>query len=100
HTRFSRDWSSDVCSSDLSEKNRQTSIETTRLALTAVLRARPAGAEENVRFFLGHTDPGVVSDALNTLARLRAKNANRDGRDLLEDRKSVVEGQSLGRGSA
>src|SRR4030095_1942515 len=57
---------------------------TTRLALTAVLRARPAGAEESVRKCLAHTDPAIVSDALNTLARLRAKNANRDARDLLE----------------
>jgi cyclophilin family peptidyl-prolyl cis-trans isomerase/HEAT repeat protein len=73
-----------------SEKNRQTSIETTRLALTAALRARPAGAEENVRFFLSHTDPGVVSDALNTLARLRAKTANRDARDLLATSTNAV----------
>ncbi|MEQ1765474.1 MAG: peptidylprolyl isomerase, partial [Pyrinomonadaceae bacterium] len=61
-----------------------------RLALTAALRARPAGAEENVRFFLSHTDPGVVSDALNTLSRLRAKNANRDARDLLETNPHAV----------
>jgi len=66
------------------EKERPTSAETIRLALTAALRARPAGAEENVRFFLSHTDPGVVADALNTLSRMRAKNANRDARDLLE----------------
>jgi cyclophilin family peptidyl-prolyl cis-trans isomerase/HEAT repeat protein len=58
--------------------------DTIRLALTAALRARPAGSEEVVRKFLAHTDPAVVADALNTLARLRAKNANRDARDLLE----------------
>lgn len=72
------------------EKERPTSVETTRLALTAALRARPAGAEENIRFFLSHTDPGVVSDALNTLARLRAKNANRDARDLLETNTNAI----------
>jgi len=72
------------------EKERPTSIETARLALTAALRARPAGAEENIRFFLSHTDPGVVSDALNTLSRLRAKNANRDARDLLETHTHAV----------
>ena len=44
----------------------------------------PAGAEEIVRKFLAFTDPNIVADALNTLARLRAKNANRDARDLLE----------------
>jgi len=64
--------------------NDSTDALTTRLALTAVLRARPAGAEEVVRKSLAHTDPAIVSDALNTLARMRAKNANRDARDLLE----------------
>ncbi len=56
---------------------------TIRLALTAALRARPVGSEETVRKFLAFTDPAIVADALNTLARLRAKNANRDARDLL-----------------
>ena len=72
------------------EKERPSSPETIRLALTAALRARPAGAEENVRFFLSHTDPNVVADALNTLARLRAKNANRDARDLLQTNTHAV----------
>ena len=72
------------------EKERPTSVETIRLALTAALRARPAGAEENARFFLSHTDPNVVGDALNTLARLRTKNANRDARDLLETNTHAV----------
>jgi cyclophilin family peptidyl-prolyl cis-trans isomerase/HEAT repeat protein len=36
-----------------------------------------------VRKFLAYTDPDIVSTALNTLARLRAKNANKDARDLL-----------------
>ena len=58
--------------------------ETVRLALTAALRARPAGSEETVRKFLDDKDPAIVADALNTLARLRAKNANRDARGLLE----------------
>ena len=57
---------------------------TNRLALTAVLRARPPRSEETVRTFLAHTDPSIVADALNALARLRAKNANRDARDLLD----------------
>ena len=60
------------------------STDVIRLGLTAVLRSRPAGSEETVRRFLAFTDPNVVADALNTLARLRAKNANRDARDLLE----------------
>jgi cyclophilin family peptidyl-prolyl cis-trans isomerase/HEAT repeat protein len=66
------------------EKKRSTpSTEVIRLGLTAALRARPAGSEETIRKFLAFTDPNIVADALNTLARLRAKNANRDARDLL-----------------
>src|SRR4030095_5670821 len=57
--------------------------EVIRLGLTAVLRTRPAGSEDTVRKFLAFTDPNIVADALNTLARLRAKNANRDARALL-----------------
>jgi HEAT repeat protein len=52
-------------------------------ALTAALRARPTGADATVQRFLAFTDPDIVATALNTLARLRAKNANRDARDLL-----------------
>jgi cyclophilin family peptidyl-prolyl cis-trans isomerase/HEAT repeat protein len=64
--------------------------EVLRLGLTAVLRARPAGADETVRKFLSYTDPNVVADALNTLARLRSKNANRDARDLLATNPNAV----------
>ncbi|HEY2865853.1 MAG TPA: peptidylprolyl isomerase [Pyrinomonadaceae bacterium] len=64
--------------------------EVVRLGLTAVLRSRPAGAEETVRKFLSFTDPNIVGDALNTLARLRAKNANRDARDLLNTSPNAV----------
>lgn len=65
-------------------KSARQNSETIRLALTAVLRARPAGSEDTVRKFLAYTDPTVISDALNTLSRLRAKNSNRDARDLLK----------------
>ncbi len=57
--------------------------ETVLLGLTAALRARPEKGDETVRKFLAFTDPDVVATALNTLTRLRAKNANRDARDLL-----------------
>ncbi|PYS87941.1 MAG: hypothetical protein DMF62_11025, partial [Acidobacteria bacterium] len=60
------------------------------LGLTAVLRSRPAGADEIVRKYLAFTDPNIVATALNTLARLRAKNANRDARDLLATHLSAV----------
>ena len=66
------------------------SKEVVRSALTAALRSRPAGSDEVVRKYLAFTDPDIVADALNTLARLRAKNANRDARDLLETNLNAV----------
>ena len=57
--------------------------ETILLALTSALRARPENAGETIRKFLAYADPDIVATALNTLSRLRAKNANRDARDLL-----------------
>ncbi|MGH9945684.1 MAG: peptidylprolyl isomerase [Pyrinomonadaceae bacterium] len=65
------------------KKSATRSTEVIRLGLTAALRARPAGADEVVKKFLSYSDPNVVADALNTLARLRAKNANGEARDLL-----------------
>ena len=67
----------------LTNEEGKTDSKVVRLGLTAALRARPAGADEVVRKFLAYTDPDIVGDALNTLTRLRAKNANRDARDLL-----------------
>ncbi|HQU92927.1 MAG TPA: peptidylprolyl isomerase [Pyrinomonadaceae bacterium] len=64
--------------------------ETILLALTAALRARPENAEGPVRKFLAYTDPDIVATALNTLSRLRAKNANHDARDLLETNTHAV----------
>ena len=66
------------------KKRAAPSVDVIRFGLTAVLRAKPDGADEIIQKFLAFTDPDVVGDALNTLARLRAKNANRDARDLLE----------------
>ena len=49
---------------------------TVLLGLTAVLRARPEGGDVVVGMFLTNLDGRIRSDAANTLARLRAKNAN------------------------
>ncbi len=51
-------------------------VLTVRLGLTAVLRARPTEGEFITARFLTNLDAGVRGDAGNTLARLRAKNAN------------------------
>lgn len=64
--------------------------ETILLGLTAALRARPDNAEVAVRKFLAYTDPDIIATALNTLTRVRAKNANRDARDLLETHSHAI----------
>ncbi len=61
------------------------------LGLTAVLRARPEGGEAVVATFLRYSNPRVRADALNTLARLRAKTVNDKARELLaKDTDAVV----------
>ena len=65
------------------------------LGLTAALRARPANGENWVVKFLDYSDARIRADALNTLARLRAKNANEKTRELLEkDPDAVVRANS------
>lgn len=50
--------------------------EVVLMALTAALRARPAGADLEVARSLLDKDPRIRADAANTLTRLKAKNAN------------------------
>lgn len=66
------------------------SIEIIRLGMTAILRAKPPGGEETARKFLRYADPNVVADALNTLARLRAKGANSESRELVKTHADAV----------
>jgi cyclophilin family peptidyl-prolyl cis-trans isomerase/HEAT repeat protein len=54
------------------------------LALTAALRAKPDGAATAVAGFITASDPRVREDALNALARLRAKESLDQVRKLLE----------------
>ena len=60
------------------------------LGLTAALRARPDGAGPVVATFLDHTDPRIVADALNTMARLRLKDGNDQVRQLLGNGDAIV----------
>ena len=60
------------------------------LGLTAVLRARPDGAGPVVIKFLDYPDPSIVATALNTMARLRLKEANERVRQLLNDGDPMV----------
>ncbi len=54
------------------------------LGLTAVLRARPENGEKTVVEFITAYTPNIRATALNTLTRLRAKNANEQTRKLLQ----------------
>jgi cyclophilin family peptidyl-prolyl cis-trans isomerase len=60
------------------------------LGLTAVLRARPGGAGPLVVKFLEYPDSSIVATALNTMARLRLKEANERVRQLLKDGDPLV----------
>lgn len=66
-------------------KGPQSDRHLTLLALTAALRAKPDGAATVVAGFLTASDPRVREDALNTLARLRAKASLDQVRKLLAD---------------
>jgi cyclophilin family peptidyl-prolyl cis-trans isomerase/HEAT repeat protein len=60
------------------------------LGLTAALRVRPDGAGPVIVKFLGYSDPRVVADALNTMARLRMKDDNDWVRQLLNHGDPIV----------
>jgi cyclophilin family peptidyl-prolyl cis-trans isomerase/HEAT repeat protein len=73
----------------------QADRETILLGLTAVLRAHPANAGAVVAGFLSDRDARVRADALNTLARLRAKDGLEQVRTLLlNDTDPVVRANS------
>jgi cyclophilin family peptidyl-prolyl cis-trans isomerase/HEAT repeat protein len=56
-----------------------------RLGLTALLRAKPPGADDAAKPFLKHANDAVVADALNALGRLRSKEVNIEARQLLKN---------------
>jgi cyclophilin family peptidyl-prolyl cis-trans isomerase/HEAT repeat protein len=59
-------------------------------ALTAVMRARPENATSSIANFLSAYTPAIRATALNSLARLRARDANERVRELLNDSDSIV----------
>lgn len=60
------------------------------LGITAVLRAKSEGAEITLAKFLGYSNWRIRADALNTLARLRAKNVNKQAKALLTNDENPV----------
>jgi cyclophilin family peptidyl-prolyl cis-trans isomerase/HEAT repeat protein len=68
----------------------QADNETVLMGLTAALRARPANAGAVVIKFLSDKDARVRGDALNTLARLRAKEGSEQVRSLLTNDADAV----------
>ena len=63
---------------------------TVLLGLTAALRVRPDAAGPIIVKFLGHSDPRIVADTLNTMARLRLKDNNDQVRQLLNHAGAIV----------
>src|SRR5690606_40742605 len=84
HTRFSRDWSSDVCSSDLTLE-----AETAEQGLDWQEVLEQQALEQRERQRLGLPMPGEVT--------VREQAAQEDGGGSFEyrDRKSVVEGNNV-----
>lgn len=74
------------------EKGRRSapSSETILKGLTAVLRVRPENGDIIVAKFLTYSDVRIRADAGNTLARLRAKNANEALRTMLQKDSDAV----------
>jgi len=60
------------------------------LGLTSVLRIKPDGAGPLVTKFLDDPDSSIIATALNTMARLRLKDANQRVRQLLNHRDPMV----------
>jgi cyclophilin family peptidyl-prolyl cis-trans isomerase/HEAT repeat protein len=60
------------------------------LGLTAALRVRPEAAGPVIVQFLGYSDPRIIADALNTMARLRLKDASDQVRQLLGNGDAIV----------
>ncbi|HBB97238.1 MAG TPA: hypothetical protein DC054_17820 [Blastocatellia bacterium] len=63
---------------------------TVLLGLTAVLRIKPDGVGPLVTKFLDDPDPSIVATALNTMARLRLKDANERVPQLLSNGDPIV----------
>ncbi|HYO90329.1 MAG TPA: HEAT repeat domain-containing protein, partial [Pyrinomonadaceae bacterium] len=72
------------------ERKPQADGKTVLLGLTAALRARPANAGPVVAGFLSDKDARVRADALNTMARLRAKDGLEQVRSLLTNDADAV----------
>ena len=69
--------------------------EVIEYGLTAVLRARPENAEKTLVQYIEAYTPEIRANALNALARLRAKNANEQARNLLQtDADAIVRANS------
>src|SRR5690606_39742426 len=79
HTRFSRDWSSDVCSSDLTEARKQVAAsiaDETRLEKQAAEQA--VRSQEWVRRAMLALRPGDEGLAKEALARKKEHDATRE----------------------
>jgi cyclophilin family peptidyl-prolyl cis-trans isomerase/HEAT repeat protein len=79
----------DVLKFEASRRSRPDRL-TILMGLTAALRARPEGAGPVITSFLDYSEPRIVADALNTMARLRLKDNNDQVRQLLSHSDPIV----------
>src|SRR5690606_40686624 len=85
HTRFSRDWSSDVCSSDLARGIKAFPVRLVRLVplllVALLLTAAPAGASERVHIVQKGQRLGSIAKRYNvSIEALCAENGIKIGR--------------------
>src|SRR5690606_40288414 len=94
HTRFSRDWSSDVCSSDLTIRLSAISLPAAN-GPSVALRSTPGSVTFALTSPVAVVEPSPWSDVAVTV-RLRVRLTR--GLQVKKDRKSVVEGKRGGVG--
>src|SRR5690606_41042990 len=95
HTRFSRDWSSDVCSSDLFWVERRNSTQRELDPPDCqIFGGRCPDLEKHRCVAIGR---GNVQIVVPSSCVLRMANVSASYFVLVEDRKSVVQGRSVGR---
>src|SRR5690606_40705445 len=93
HTRFPRDWSSDVCSSDLDAAVLRLGGGLLEADVEAFVPARgEQGRERDLRRVPAHDEPGRLPP--QELGVVRAARVEVEERPAAEGRKSVGEGRS------
>src|SRR5690606_39842742 len=80
HTRFSRDWSSDVCSSDLALAAEANASKEVAIAARHAARTQLLCQESLPSWWQGHDREGLVVQQANTLQRSEERRVGKECR--------------------